>query len=87
MLTAIFLLLILSKVVTYVWAFQLHVAQILNAFYESHLHSHNCGLPGRSPLKISNPRVSSLCHKNLLQAEYSWKVLLFPHQYYAEAVY
>lgn len=32
MLTIIFLLLILLKAVTYAWAFQLHVAQILNGF-------------------------------------------------------
>lgn len=71
--TAIFLLLILSKLVTYVCAFQFHVAQILNVFfffYESQLHSYNCDLTGNSPLKISLPRVSSLCHKNLPQAEH-----------------
>lgn len=55
MLTAILLLLILSKPVTYIWAFQLYFAHILNAFYESFMHIYNYGLPGRSPLKILLP--------------------------------
>lgn len=45
MVTTIFLWLILSKVVSYVRDFQLHI-QNLNAFYGSRLHSYNCGLPG-----------------------------------------
>lgn len=46
MVTTIFLWLILSKVVSYVWDFQLHVVKNVNTSYESYSHSYNCGLPG-----------------------------------------
>jgi len=55
MLTAILLLLTLSKLVTYDWVFQLYFAHILNAFYESLLHTYNYDLLGSCPLKIFLP--------------------------------
>jgi len=78
MLTAIFLLLILPKVLTDVWAFQLHVAQILNAFCKSHLHGYNWGLCHKYHFQGFHPSARAAGHRLSAAKGHS-----FPH--YTEA--